>query len=118
MSCRCTHLDQITEVDPQTPAGCGECMKIGGTWVHLRLCLSCGEVNCCDSSPNQHATAHFHESGHPLMQSFQPGEDWIWCYVDEVTLEPADAQTCPMLLRSARRWCPVGRCGCRSSRPL
>ncbi len=88
MAAACTHLDQITEVDPQTPTGCGECMKIGGTWLHLRLCLSCGEVNCCDSSPNRHATAHFHESGHPLMQSFQPGEDWVWCFVDEVTLEP------------------------------
>ncbi len=72
---------------PQTPAGCGECMKIGGTWLHLRLCLSCGEVNCCDSSPNKHATKHFHASGHPLVQSFQPGEDWVWCYVDEVAVE-------------------------------
>ena len=62
----CTHLDQIEDVDPQTPSGCGECMKIGGHWLHLRLCLSCGEVNCCDSSPNKHATAHFHESGHPF----------------------------------------------------
>jgi hypothetical protein len=85
----CTHLDQIADVDPQTPAGCGECMKIGGTWVHLRLCLACGEVNCCDSSPNTHATKHFHASGHPLIQSFQPGEDWVWCYVDEVAVEPA-----------------------------
>jgi len=85
----CTHVEKITEVDPQTPAGCGECMKVGGTWVHLRLCLSCGEVNCCDSSPNQHATEHFHTSGHPLVQSFQPGEDWIWCYVDEVGVEPS-----------------------------
>ena len=80
-------------------------MKIGGTWVHLRLCLSCGEVNCCDSSPNQHATEHFHESGHPLMQSFQPGEDWIWCYVDEVGVEPG------LGLRSARRWCRAARSG-------
>jgi uncharacterized UBP type Zn finger protein len=64
-------------------------MKIGGHWLHLRLCLSCGEVNCCDSSPNRHATKHFHDSGHPLVQSFQPGEDWIWCYVDQLTMEPA-----------------------------
>jgi uncharacterized UBP type Zn finger protein len=84
----CTHLDQISDVEPQTPNGCGECMKVGDGWVHLRLCLSCGEVNCCDSSPNKHATKHFHASGHPLIQSFQPGEDWIWCYVDEVALEP------------------------------
>jgi uncharacterized UBP type Zn finger protein len=85
----CTHLDQISDVEPQTPNGCGECMKVGDRWVHLRLCLSCGEVNCCDSSPNKHATKHFHASGHPLVQSFQPGEDWIWCYVDEVALDPA-----------------------------
>ena len=85
----CTHVDQIDEdVEPQTPQGCGECMKIGGRWVHLRLCLTCGEVNCCDSSPNRHATKHFHASSHPLVQSFQPGEDWIWCYVDQLTLEP------------------------------
>jgi uncharacterized UBP type Zn finger protein len=85
----CTHLDKIEDVDPQTPSGCGECMKTGGHWLHLRLCLSCGEVNCCDSSPNKHATAHFHETGHPLVQSFQPGEDWIWCYVDALIVEPA-----------------------------
>jgi uncharacterized UBP type Zn finger protein len=84
----CTHLDQISDVEPQTPNGCGECRKVGDRWVHLRLCLSCGEVNCCDSSPNKHATKHFHASGHPLIQSFQPGENWIWCYVDEVAPEP------------------------------
>ena len=76
----CTHLDQISDVDPQTPSGCGECMKIGGTWLHLRLCLSCGEVNCCDSSPNQHATKHFESTGHPIMRSFEPGETWFWNY--------------------------------------
>jgi uncharacterized UBP type Zn finger protein len=84
----CAHVGQISEVEPQTPQGCGECMKTGGTWVHLRLCLACGEVNCCDSSPNRHATAHFETSGHPLIQSFQPGEDWIWCYVDQLVVEP------------------------------
>ena len=85
----CTHMDRITDVEPQTPNGCGECMKVGDRWVHLRLCLECGEVNCCDSSPNKHATKHFHASGHPLIQSFQPGEDWIWCYVDELAVEPS-----------------------------
>ena len=84
----CTHLDQIDDVEPQTPQGCGECMKTGSHWVHLRLCLTCGEVNCCDSSPNRHATKHFHAANHPLVQSFQPGEDWIWCYVDEISMEP------------------------------
>ena len=83
----CHHLDQVQEVAPAAN-GCVECLRDGGHWVHLRLCLSCGEVNCCDSSPNTHATAHFHESGHPLVQSFQPGEDWIWCYVDELAMEP------------------------------
>jgi uncharacterized UBP type Zn finger protein len=83
----CTHLDQIKGAKPLTE-GCGECLKIGGRWVHLRLCLSCGEVNCCDSSPNKHATKHFHASAHPIVQSYQPGEDWIWCYVDELMMEP------------------------------
>jgi uncharacterized UBP type Zn finger protein len=64
-------------------------MKTGDRWLHLRLCLTCGEVNCCDSSPNRHATKHFHASGHPIMQSFQPGEDWMWCFVDELAVEPA-----------------------------
>ncbi len=80
----CTHLDQIRDVEPSAQ-GCEDCLRIGGTWVHLRECLSCGHVGCCDSSPNRHATAHFHD---PLVQSFQPGEDWIRCYVDEVVMEP------------------------------
>ena len=84
----CTHLDQIADVEPQTPQGCGKCMAMGATWVHLRLCLTCGEVNCCDSSPNKHATRHFHASAHPIVQSFQPGEDWLWCYVDQEMMEP------------------------------
>ncbi len=85
----CTHLDQISDIEPQTPTGCTACLAIGGTWVHLRLCLSCGFVGCCDDSPNRHATAHFHEVHHPLIQSFEPGEDWIWCFVDEVAMEPS-----------------------------
>ena len=83
----CTHLDQINDVEPLTQ-GCGECLKTGGRWVHLRLCLTCGQVNCCDSSPNRHATKHFHSSGHPLVQSMERGEDWMWCYVDELAMEP------------------------------
>ena len=82
----CSHLDQI-EVEPPAPEsveGCEECLKIGASWVHLRLCLTCGEVACCDSSPNRHATAHFGESGHPIVRSLEPGEDWCWCYEDEV----------------------------------
>ena len=91
MSARCDHLDQVRDVAPRTPNGCEECLKTGDSWVHLRLCLECGHVGCCDSSPNQHATKHFHETGHPIIRSFQPGEDWGWCYVDEVMLEPAPA---------------------------
>ena len=85
----CTHLGQIKDVNPRTPDGCEECLKIGGEWVHLRLCLSCGHVGCCDQSPNRHATAHFHRSQHPIIRSFEPGEDWGWCYVDEIEFDPA-----------------------------
>ena len=79
----CTHLDQIHDVTPSTTQGCTECLKTGDHWVHLRERLVCGHVGCCDSSPNRHATAHFHETAHPIIQSFEPGEDWRWCYVDE-----------------------------------
>jgi uncharacterized UBP type Zn finger protein len=85
----CTHLDQVRDVAPRTPQGCEECLKIGSGWVHLRLCLTCGHVGCCDQSPNRHATGHFQQTAHPLIRSFQPGEDWGWCYVDELFLEPA-----------------------------
>jgi len=71
---RCTHLDQIRPVTPNTPAGCEECLKTGSWWVHLRLCLSCGHVGCCDSSKNRHATKHFHDTKHPIMRSIEPGE--------------------------------------------
>ena len=84
----CTHLDQIRDVTPSTQGGCEDCLKIGGRWVHLRLCLTCGHVGCCDDSPNRHATRHFHSSHHPLIQSFEPGEDWVWCFVDELAMEP------------------------------
>jgi uncharacterized UBP type Zn finger protein len=82
----CTHLDQIKDVSPGSD-GCEECLKMGDTWVHLRLCLSCGHVGFCDSSKNKHATKHFHHTKHPIMQSIEPGDDWSWCYVDEVFLE-------------------------------
>jgi uncharacterized UBP type Zn finger protein len=82
----CTHLDQITTEAAGTD-GCEDCLATGGRWVHLRRCAACGHVGCCDSSPNRHATAHFHASGHPVIQSFEPGEDWFWCYVDEVGFE-------------------------------
>jgi uncharacterized UBP type Zn finger protein len=89
MSKACTHLDEVRDVEPRTPDGCEECLKIGSRWVHLRLCLTCGHVGCCDSSPNKHATKHFHATQHPAIRSFEPDEDWGWCYVDELFLEPA-----------------------------
>jgi uncharacterized UBP type Zn finger protein len=84
----CTHLHTIRDVKPSS-TGCEDCLRLGDTWVHLRLCLACGHVGCCDESPNRHATAHFHAEAHPLIQSLEPGEDWLWCYVDEVMMEPA-----------------------------
>lgn len=86
MAKRCTHVDEIEDVTPKTD-GCEECLKMGGHWVHLRLCLTCGHVGCCDSSPGKHATKHYHATKHPIMQSLEAGENWGWCFVDEVTLE-------------------------------
>ena len=80
---QCSHLDHIHDVRPSAH-GCEECLKMGDTWVHLRECLECGHVGCCDNSKNKHATAHFHQTRHPVMQSFQPGEHWKWCYIDEI----------------------------------
>jgi uncharacterized UBP type Zn finger protein len=82
----CTHLDMIRDVRPRTPNGCEECLIIGDTWVHLRLCLTCGHVGCCDSSKNKHATKHFHATGHPLIQSMEPGEYWAYCYIDDLLM--------------------------------
>jgi uncharacterized UBP type Zn finger protein len=80
----CTHLDQIEILQlPESVAGCEDCLRDGGVWLHLRICLTCGHVGCCDDSPNRHATAHSHSSGHPLIRSLEPGEDWTWCYLDE-----------------------------------
>ena len=78
----CTHLDQVGDVSPRTE-GCEQCLKTGSRWLHLRMCRTCGHVGCCDSSPNRHATAHFRETGHPIIRSAEPGESWSWCYVDE-----------------------------------
>ena len=85
----CSHLDQVKDVQPGTPQGCQECLASGSTWVHLRECLTCGHVGCCDSSRNRHATAHFNETQHPIMRSFQPNETWGWCFVDEIMFQPA-----------------------------
>jgi uncharacterized UBP type Zn finger protein len=83
----CEHLDRIQPVTPSSTAGCAQCMAMGARWMHLRLCLTCGEVGCCDSSPNKHASRHAAEHGHPIVYSFEPGEDWCWCYVDSVAFE-------------------------------
>ena len=82
----CTHLNQVKEVTPSA-RGCEDCLKVGGRWVHLRLCMECGHVGCCDTSPGKHATAHFDTTRHPVIKSFERGEDWGWCYVDEVFFE-------------------------------
>ena len=82
----CPHLDQIRDVTPSSQ-GCAECLASGSTWVHLRLCLTCGHVGCCDSSPNRHATKHFHRTGHPIIKSFEPGENWGWCFIDQTMFD-------------------------------
>jgi uncharacterized UBP type Zn finger protein len=81
VTARCTHTDQIQPVAP-SGEGCAECLQLGDSWVHLRICLTCGHVGCCDSSKNKHATAHYRGTRHPIVQSFEPGEDWRWCYID------------------------------------
>jgi uncharacterized UBP type Zn finger protein len=83
----CTHLGTITVTElPDAVAGCEDCLREGSVWMHLRICLECGHVGCCDDSPNRHARAHFHGDGHPLMRSLEPGETWSWCFVDDVAL--------------------------------
>jgi len=88
MAERCSHLDQVelTELPPEV-AGCEDCLRDGGKWLHLRICLSCGHVGCCDDSPSKHASAHAAESTHPIIRSLEPGEEWCWCYIDEVAFE-------------------------------
>lgn len=82
---QCTHTNQIRPVEPEADV-CPECVKLGDSWVHLRWCRTCGHVGCCDSSKNKHATKHFHATNHPIIQSLEPGEDWNWCYVDEMVI--------------------------------
>ncbi len=83
---KCSHLGEIRKVKPSS-AGCEDCLREGSQWVHLRMCLECGHVGCCDSSPRKHATGHFRATAHPVMRSVERGESWGWCYVDEVMLE-------------------------------
>lgn len=86
----CEHAARIRPVAPGSADSCQDCLPLGDRWVHLRLCLTCGHVGCCDNSRNRHATAHFHETGHPIIASYEPGEVWRWCYEDEVMLADAD----------------------------
>jgi len=81
----CTHIDtiEITEL-PESTDGCEDCLRMGGKWLHLRICLECGHVGCCDSSPGRHASAHARDASHPIIRSLEPGEDWSWCFEDEV----------------------------------
>jgi Zn-finger in ubiquitin-hydrolases and other protein len=82
----CAHLGAIQDVEPDAD-GCSECVALGDSWLHLRLCMSCGHVACCDSSKNRHATRHAHAAGHPVLRSFEPGESWMWCVVDETYVD-------------------------------
>ena len=84
----CTHVETIDlDIAPDTREGCSDCLREGTRWVHLRECLGCGHVGCCDNSPRRHATAHFRTTSHPVIKSFEPGETWVWCYVDEQMFE-------------------------------
>ena len=83
----CTHLETITVFElPDRVDGCEECLASGGVWLHLRICLGCGHVGCCDSSPGQHASRHAQASDHPLIRSLEPGEEWVWCFPDELAM--------------------------------
>lgn len=86
MHSTCTHLSLLRKITPSA-VGCEECLAIRDTWVHLRICQVCGHVGCCDSSKNKHATKHFQVTGHPIVKSFEPGEDWGWCYIDNTFIE-------------------------------
>ena len=92
MSDECSHTEAIHDVTPSA-LGCEECLQIGSEWLHLRLCRTCGHVGCCDDSPNRHATKHFHQTRHPIIEGYDPSEGWGWCYVDKVMLDLSDRAT-------------------------
>ena len=94
MATTCTHLDQVHDVTPRAD-GCEECLATGGRWVHLRMCMTCGHIGCCDNSPGRHATGHYRETTHPIIRSFEPGEDWWWCYADDLAFDVAGAGPSP-----------------------
>lgn len=87
MDSACIHLKKAKDIEPNTKKGCEECLKIGDTWFHLRLCLTCGHVGCCDQSKNKHATKHFNKTKHPVIKSFEKGENWKYCYLDEIVVD-------------------------------
>jgi uncharacterized UBP type Zn finger protein len=92
----CSHLDTIEVTTlPDPIAGCEECLQMGSRWVHLRMCMTCGQIGCCDSSPNRHASRHAASVGHPIARSAEPGEEWSWCYVDEVAFVVAPGGEAP-----------------------
>jgi uncharacterized UBP type Zn finger protein len=86
LSDECKHIDQIRDIKANSK-GCAECLKLGDTWVHLRLCMICGNVGCCDDSKNKHASKHFHATHHPIMRSLEKDERWYWCFVDDLAFE-------------------------------
>jgi uncharacterized UBP type Zn finger protein len=83
----CAHIQSAGDHRPNTPDGCEECLAAGDSWVQLRLCLECGHVGCCDSSKNKHATKHYRSTTHPVIRSFQPDEEWRYCYPDDLFVE-------------------------------
>ncbi len=85
---QCTHLEGLSPVHPDSDEGCSECLALGDTWVHLRMCLTCGHVACCNDSKNTHAQKHYEATGHPVMRSIEPGETWMWCYDDRMIIRP------------------------------
>ena len=98
MAATCTHLDHVLVTElPDAVEGCVDCLAAGGAWCHLRICLECGHVGCCDDSPNHHATKHATETGHPIIRSIQPGEDWSWCYADQLAMVIREVQGEPRI---------------------
>lgn len=98
MAATCTHLDHVLVTElPDAVDGCEECLAAGTPWLHLRVCLECGHVGCCDSSPHRHATAHAQSSGHPIIRSLEPGEGWSWCYPDELAMVLPEVQGEPRI---------------------
>ena len=95
MASACGHLAAVTSVRHAERRQCDECVKTGSAWVHLRTCQECGTTRCCDNSPNKHATAHWHETEHPIVRSYEPGEDWWWCYADDLGFEIEGAGPAP-----------------------